>query len=48
MLKRKSEEQERNAVGGTKVDKLEKQVALFREEALKVYNKLDERTKESE
>lgn len=32
----------------TKIDKLERQVALFREETLKVYNNYEEKKKEYE
>ena len=47
-IKHKSEEQERMFSSNDRIQYLEKQMVIFREEALKLYSKLDAVTQENE
>lgn len=47
-MKEKSDEQEKKMMSNDRAVFLEKQLILFREEALRLYDKLEEKTQESE
>lgn len=47
-LRRRSDDQEKEFSSNDKIVYLEKQIALFREEALKLYDKVDQKSREND